>query len=203
GGGGAEVAGAGAGGHRGAPGERSRPQGRRRPMSSSPRKIALALGAALGLAAACVTPTAIPPAEPAKPAPREPAPAPAPPRVPVPGEEAISKRPALTPLKQFAAPVPKLVTLKNGLKVYVVERKGDGIEAVRLLVRHGASYDPERTPGLASMTAVMMEAGSAGKSEADVASAADALGAALGVEAGQDALTVGISGLTDKLPQMV
>jgi zinc protease len=177
---------------------------------SSLQKVVLA--AVLGLGAACATGTsATPPAEPAKPAtpatpPSKPAPAPAPapaPRVPVPGEEAISKQPALPPLKEFAAPVPKLLTLKNGLKVYVVERKGDGIEAVRLLVRHGASYDPEREPGLASMTAAMMEAGSAGKSEADIASAADALGASLGVEAGQDAMTVGISGMADKLPQMV
>jgi len=169
----------------------------------------VALAAALGLAAACATAT--PPAEPATPAPA-PAPAPKPkpkeppapaPRVPVQGEEAISKQPALPPLKEFAAPVPKLITLPNGLKVYVVERKGDGIEAVRLLIRHGASYDPERGPGLASMTSVMMEAGSAGKSEAEIASAADALGASLGVEAGQDAVTVGISGMTDKLPQMV
>jgi len=172
-------------------------------MSRSPQKAVLA--AALCLAAACATaPAATPPAEPAKPAPKEPAPAPAPPpRVPVPGEDAITKQPALPPLKQFAAPVPKLIALKNGLRLYVVERQGDGIEAVRLLIRHGASYDPERTPGLASMTAVMMEAGSAGKGEADVASAADALGAALGVEAGQDALTVGVSGMVDKLPQMV
>lgn len=168
------------------------------------------LAAALGLAAACATgSSATPPAEPAKPAPapapkpkEEPAPAPAP-RVPVPGEEAIARQPALPPLKEFAAPVPKLVTLKNGLKVYVVERKGDGIEAVRLLIHQGASHDPERKPGLASMTAVMMEAGSVGKSEAEIASAADALGATLGVEAGQDALTVGVSGMNDKLPQMV
>jgi predicted Zn-dependent peptidase len=53
------------------------------------------------------------------------------------------------------------------------------------------------------MPAAMMEAGSAGKSEADIASAVDALGAGLAVEAGQDALTVGISGTNDKLPQMV
>ncbi|HZN92245.1 MAG TPA: pitrilysin family protein, partial [Myxococcales bacterium] len=130
------------------------------------------------------------------------APAPAP-RVPVKGEEAIARQPALPPLKEFEAPVPKLVTLKNGLKLYLVERKGGGVEAVRLLVRRGASYDPPDRPGLASMTAAMMEAGSAGKSEADIASAADALGASLGVEAGQDALTVGISGMTAKLPQMV
>ncbi len=125
------------------------------------------------------------------------------PRVPVKGEEVIAKQPALPPLKEFEAPVPKLLTLKNGLKVYVVERKGSAVEAVRLIVRRGASYDPVGLPGLASMTAEMMEAGSAGKSEADIAAAADALGASLGVDAGQDALIVSISGLTAKLPQMV
>ncbi|HEY8212010.1 MAG TPA: pitrilysin family protein [Myxococcaceae bacterium] len=160
------------------------------------------MAAALSLAAACATATPAPPA----PAPATPAPAPKPappPRVPVKGEEAISRQPALPPLKEFAAPVPKLVTLKNGLKLYVVERKGNGITAVRFLVKRGASADPEQKPGLASMTAAMMEAGSAKKSEADIAGAADALGAALGVEAGEDALTVGISGMNDKLPQMV
>src|SRR5262249_4546197 len=70
-------------------------------------------------------------------------------------------------------------------------------------LRRGASNDPEKSPGLASMTAAMMDAGSAGKSDAQIAAAAEALGAALAVEAGQDALTVGISGLPDKLPPKV
>src|SRR4051794_7867019 len=130
-------------------------------MSPAPKTL---VAAALFLAAACATTPpepekpAPPPAPPAAPAPK---PAP-PPRIPVKGEEAISRQPALPPLKQFEAPVPKLVTLPNGLKLYVVERKGDGITAVRLVHRRGASYDPERLPGLASMTAAMMEAGSAG-----------------------------------------
>jgi len=165
----------------------------------SPTRKAALLAAAL--AAACATEPVRPSPPPPVPAP-SPAPAPAP-RVPVKGEEAIARQPALPPLKEFEAPVPRLVTLKNGLKLYVVERKGDGIEALRLLVRRGATFDPEQKPGVASMTAAMMEAGSAGKSQADVAAAADALGASLGVEAGQDALTVGIGGMADKLPQMV
>ena len=166
------------------------------------RKHVFALAAVL--AASCTTGSNRPAATAAgtAPAPEAKAPAPAP-RVPVKGEETIAHRPALPPLKEFAAPVPKLHTLRNGLKLYVVERKGGGIEAIRLVVRRGASFDPARVPGLASMTAAMMEAGSAGKSQAEVAAAADALGAALGVEAGQDGLTVGISGMTDKLPPMV
>lgn len=155
----------------------------------------------------CVTPGAGPeekPKEPEKPAkPAEAQPPPAPAKTPIAGEEAISKQPPLPPLKPFQAPVPKLTTLKNGLRVYVVERKGTGIEAVRFIVKRGGSWDPVELPGLASMTAEMMEAGSAGKSQADIAAAADAIGASLVVEASQDALTVGGSAMNGKLPAMV
>jgi zinc protease len=96
-----------------------------------------------------------------------------------------------------------VTTLENGLRIYVVERQGSGIEAVRLLIKRGASWDPADLPGLASMTAEMMEAGSAGKSQAEIAAEADAIGATLVVEAGQDALTVGLSTMNEKLPRMV
>src|SRR4051812_6580885 len=156
----------------------------------SPARKAL-VAAALSLAAACAT-TPPPPEKPATPPPAPPAaPAsapkpspPPPPRIPVKGEEALARQPALPPLKQFEAPVPRLVTLPNGLKLYVVERKGDGITAVRLVIRRGASYDPERRPGLASMTAAMMEAGSAGESGAGIPPPVGAPGAGPAAEGG-------------------
>ena len=106
---------------------------------------------------------------------------------PLPGEEVLNAQPALAPLADFAAPVPKIVTLKNGLRVYLLDKPGATIETVALVVKRGATSDPSGRAGLASLSAAMLEAGSAGKSQAEIAAAADALGATLQTRAATDA----------------
>lgn len=121
----------------------------------------------------------------------------------IPGEEVLAQMPAVPELGQFEAPVPMVRTLSNGLRVYILERPESDIQAVRLVVKKGATSDPANLPGLASVSAEMLEAGSAGKSQAEIAAAADELGASLGVGAGEDSTAVAISALKTQLSPMV
>jgi predicted Zn-dependent peptidase len=118
-------------------------------------------------------------------------------------EAALGAQPQLPPLRRFDAPVPRIERLKNGLPVYLVERKGDGLESLLLVVRGGASADPEGQAGLASLAAALMETGAAGRSQTELAAAADAIGASLSVAALQDALVVSGSALATNLGPMV
>ncbi|MGO8970403.1 MAG: M16 family metallopeptidase [Myxococcaceae bacterium] len=120
----------------------------------------------------------------------------------IPGEGVLAQRPAIPPLGPFEAPVPTVITLQNGLKLYVVERRSAGLEALAFITRHGAAADPSGKEGLASLAAEMLQAGSAGKSQAEVAAAADAMGANLAVFASTDALSIGLSALAPRLGEM-
>jgi zinc protease len=120
----------------------------------------------------------------------------------IPGEEVLARRPPIQPLGPFDAPVPTVLTLSNGVKLYVVERPSAGLEAVGFITRQGAAMDPKGKEGLASLAASMLQAGSAGKSQAEVAAAADAIGANLSVSASTDALSIGLSALAPRLNAM-
>jgi zinc protease len=120
----------------------------------------------------------------------------------IPGEDVLARRPPIPPLGPFDAPVPTVSTLPNGLKLYVVHRPSAGLEALAFVTRQGAAMDPLGKEGLASLSAAMLEAGSAGKSQAEVAAMADALGSNLSVHASSDALNIGLSALTPRLQEM-
>lgn len=144
---------------------------------------------------------------PAPPAP-SPQPAPVPAATPaapkkLPGEEILQQRPVLPQLRPFDAPIPKLTALPNGLKLYVVERPGDGIEALHFVVRRGSAVDPPELPGLASLTAAMLEAGSAGKSQTAMAAAVEAIGAELRVLTDEDNTAISIAAMPSRLDTMV
>lgn len=129
--------------------------------------------------------------------------APEPPRPSDAEQAALGQQPTVEPLSPFDAPAPRIERLANGLAVYVVERKGDGIESVRFAVRGGASTDPVEGPGLAALTAALMETGAGGRNQTELAAAADAIGATLSVTAGQDALVASASGMVTNLAPMV
>ncbi len=136
------------------------------------------------------------------PLPPEKAQADAGPAATLPGEAVLAQRPLIAPLRPFDAPVPSVSTLPNGLRLFVVERSSAGLEALAFVTRQGAAADPSGKEGLASLAAEMLQAGSAGKSQAEVAAAADALGADLAVSASTDALSVSLSALKPRLVDM-
>jgi zinc protease len=120
----------------------------------------------------------------------------------LPGEEVLERQPVIPPLSAFAAPVPSRTVLPGGLQVLVVERPGAPVQALSLVVLGGSASDPAGKPGLASVTAAMLEAGSARKSQAQIAALADALGAELKASARTDGLTLSISAQPTRLEAM-
>jgi zinc protease len=122
---------------------------------------------------------------------------------PLAGEEILKDEPALAALADFAAPVPVLHTLPNGLRVYLVNKPGGAIETVALVVKRGATSDPPGHAGLASLSAAMLEAGSGGRTQTQMAAAADALGASLRSNAATDATFVSVSAMPEHLVKMV
>src|ERR687885_524605 len=78
---------------------------------------------------------------------------------------------------QFPKPVEK--TLKNGLRVVVVERPGSSLVTAQILIRHGGEVDPPQLAGLADMTATLLTKGTTTRSAPEIAEAIEALGGSL------------------------
>src|ERR671916_2154166 len=58
---------------------------------------------------------------------------------------------------QFPKPVEK--SLKNGLRVIVVERPGSSLVSAQVLIKRGGEVDPPQLAGLADMTATLLTKG--------------------------------------------
>ena len=119
------------------------------------------------------------------------------------GEKVLATRPEIRPLGAFAAPVPRVHTLKNGLKVYIIEKAGDGMEALQLVVRRGSAREPAQLAGLTSLAMEALEAGSAGRSQAEMARALDAIGATVRAGASLDGAVVSGTAMVQRLGDLV
>ena len=76
--------------------------------------------------------------------------------------------------------------LDNGLQVVYVGAHEQPAVNVRLLVRAGVSSDPTVKPGVAALSAQMLDQGTTSRSAQDIAETIDNIGGALGVGAGAD-----------------
>jgi zinc protease len=88
-------------------------------------------------------------------------------------------------------PVPEKFKLSNGLTVLYSERPGLPLVAANLVLHAGSGGNPVDRPGLASMTARMLQQGTTTRSALQIADRAADLGATLNSGAGTD--TTGIS----------
>lgn len=100
---------------------------------------------------------------------------------------------------RFPKPVEK--TLKNGLRVIVVEREGVPLVTAQLLVKAGGETDPQQLSGLAQMTAALLTKGTATRSATEIAQAIEALGGTLNSNARWDASSVSTNIMSSRLGQ--
>ncbi|HEY2904015.1 MAG TPA: pitrilysin family protein [Polyangia bacterium] len=167
------------------------------------------LGALCGatlLAATCATPPAPPAAVPTSAAPATapvvpsaPAePPPSPPRV-TPDAPFRAEAPAPGPEPQFAVPAFKRFKLPNGLEVVLAEFHDLPLCDFNLYVKSGGGANPADLPGLAEMTANMLDEGTTTRSALQIADQLSVLGANLGTGSGWDSSTVALSTLTRNL----
>lgn len=91
--------------------------------------------------------------------------------------------PVAPPLR-FAAPIER--RLANGLRVVVFPNSSQPIVQAQLLVPAGAAEEPDSLPGLANLTARVLELGSASRTNEQMAADLGALGATFATSAGRD-----------------
>jgi zinc protease len=96
--------------------------------------------------------------------------------------------------------VPKPIerTLRNGLRVIVVEHHATPLVAAQLLVKNGGEVDPASLSGLADMTAELLTKGTKTRTAPQIAREVEALGGQLSSGAGWDASRATVNVLSAK-----
>jgi zinc protease len=96
--------------------------------------------------------------------------------------------------------VPKPVerTLRNGLRVIVVEHHATPLVAAQVLVKNGGEVDPASLSGLADMTAELLTKGTKTRTAPQIAQEIEALGGELNSGAGWDASRATVNVLSAK-----
>ncbi len=97
-------------------------------------------------------------------------------------------------------PVPEKFKLSNGLTVLYSERRGLPLVAANLVLHAGSAVNPVDRPGLASMTARMLQQGTTTRSALQIADRAADLGATLNSGAGIDSTGISTRSLSRNFP---
>lgn len=95
-----------------------------------------------------------------------------------------------------AAPVASWTT-DQGARVYFIETHTLPIVDVQVLFLAGSAFDPADKPGVASLTASLMDQGAGARNEQQIAETLADIGATLSVGAGLDSATVSLRTLSD------
>lgn len=107
--------------------------------------------------------------------------------------------PPPSPPRPYHFPDVERFTLDNGLRVLVARRHEAPLLTVRAVVHAGADHDTPDLPGLATLTAEMLEEGAAGRSAMDIAGEMADLGGSLFTGADWDASFVSLDALSRHL----
>ncbi len=99
-----------------------------------------------------------------------------------------SKPPQLGTPPSLTLPQMQKATLSNGIRVVVMEKHGVPLVQINLMLRAGASLEPQDKVGLASLTAAMLREGAGDKSSLELADAIDYLGASISTSADHQSL---------------
>jgi len=101
--------------------------------------------------------------------------------------------PAARPGQPVVFPPVTRIRLANRLAIWFVERRQLPFVTVSLVVPAGSAIDPIDLPGVASLTADMLDEGAGGRSAIEIQEAFGRLGTTLNTEAGSDAVLLSLS----------
>jgi zinc protease len=108
-------------------------------------------------------------------------------------------RPKGKPAPVIHLPEIQKASLKNGLQIWLVESHKLPLVALNLVVQGGADQDPLTMPGIATMTADMLDEGTPTRTTLRIADELDALGATLRANASLDGSFVFLQTLSKNL----
>ncbi len=108
-------------------------------------------------------------------------------------------RPKLGPTPEITLPKIQKAELPNGLRVWLVENHKVPIVAFNLVLFAGSERDPLTTPGMASMTAAMVQEGTTMRTSLQIAEEIDAIGATMNVYSQTDYAGASLNCLTKHL----
>ena len=94
--------------------------------------------------------------------------------------------PAPAPAATFSPPVPVRRKLANGLNILHVERRELPLVSVGLLMKAGATTDPQDKPGLSHLTASMLQEGTKTRTSQEISRALENLGTHLETEVARE-----------------
>src|SRR5882672_311220 len=116
-----------------------------------------------------------------------------------------NKAPVSKELLKVKRPRAKEATLKNGLRVLVLENHKVPLFSMQMVILSGGLSDPAEHRGLASFTASLLREGTAKRSSKEISEQVDSLGASLTASASVSSFTstVTASGLVEDLDQLL
>ena len=103
-----------------------------------------------------------------------------------------TRLPAPGPVPAVQFPQARVVRLSTGLAMRTVEHAGSPVVQWVWLVPTGSAGDPSALPGLAALTADLLDEGSTTKSALEVHAALDRIGGRLGIQVGSDATSLSL-----------
>lgn len=109
-----------------------------------------------------------------------------------------NQKPAPGPTPPVVTPKIEKTTLANGLSVWLVQRHELPVVNATLQIRSGSSVDGSHA-GIATMTAALLDEGTAQRSSLDFAKALDLLGANLNANAGAEQTSIALETLSKHL----
>jgi zinc protease len=103
----------------------------------------------------------------------------------------------------FSLPPVSSSVLKNGLKVYVVQRRELPLVSIHLIIPCGAEADPPGRAGLAHLTAEMLTLGTLKRSASQLAAEVDGLGASLSASSRWNSTSLHLFGLSEDFQRLI
>ncbi len=100
---------------------------------------------------------------------------------------------------ELALPVVRRSRLANGLNIAFIEKGGIPMAAFGLVVRAGGVNDPQDRPGLAYMTATMLQEGTAKRTSQQIADQMEFMGAQLSIDANREYVSIATDVLTSQV----
>ncbi len=103
--------------------------------------------------------------------------------------------------RSVSIPAVKEKKLQNGLTIASVRKTASPIVTIQLVVKNGASAEPENKAGLADLTAAMLTKGTKTRSATQIAEAVEFLGGSIASGAGWNSTFVSVTVTSDKVAQ--